>query len=155
MTREEIVNVARQELGYMEAPPSSNNTKFGEWYGMNHVAWCAIFCSWVYSKCAIVWPKQVESIKGFAWCPALAYRAKQNDWITITPKAGDLVLYDWNGDAKPDHVGIFDQWIVEGKTFYAIEGNTSAGNDSNGGEVQLRQRKVGQVSMFVNIIDLQ
>jgi len=69
MIREEIIKTAAAESGYKESPAGSNTTKFGEWYGMDHHAWCAMFVSWVYSKCAIVWPKMVESNKGFAWCP--------------------------------------------------------------------------------------
>lgn len=155
MIREEIIKTAAAENGYKESPPSSNNNKFGEWYGMNHVAWCAIFVSWVYSKCNIKWPKRVESEKGFAWCNALLYRAKQNEWTTTKPQAGDIVLFDWDGDKDPDHVGLFVRWVVEDKTFESWEGNTSPTNQSNGGEVMLRTRKLAHVSAFVNIIDLQ
>jgi hypothetical protein len=152
--RKKIIETAAAENGYKESPPSSNNNKFGEWYGMNHVAWCAIFVSWVYDQCGVKWPKRVESEKGFAWCPALYYRAKQNDRITLSPKAGDIVLFDWNGDQKADHTGLFSEWIVEGKTFRSWEGNTSPSNNSNGGEVMLRERKVSQVQAFVNVIDV-
>ena len=155
MMREEIIKIAAAENGYKEEPPSSNTNKFGEWYGMNHVAWCAIFVSWVYSKCNIVWPKQVESVKGFAWCNALMIRAKKNEWVTINPKIADVVLFDWDGDKDPDHVGLFAGWVEEGKTFLCWEGNTSTTNNSNGGEVMLRTRKISQVQMFVNVIDLQ
>lgn len=54
-----------------------------------------------------------------------------------TPKPGDAILFDWNGDNVPDHIGIVEK--VEGGKVYTIEGNSSdkvskrsyALNDSN------------------------
>jgi hypothetical protein len=52
-----------------------------------------------------------------------------------------LVFFDWNKDGKFDHIGIFVRWIDQGRdVFETIEGNTSAGNDSDGGQVQRRER---------------
>src|SRR4030095_3678525 len=45
-----IVSVATAEIGYKESPIGSNNTKYGEWFGMNGVSWSAIFVSWVYDR---------------------------------------------------------------------------------------------------------
>ena len=47
---------------------------------------------------------------------------------------------DWQGDGKFDHVGLFVKDNGNGM-FQTIEGNTSFGNDSNGGEVMSRERK--------------
>lgn len=66
---------------------------------------------------------------------------QQGRWYsyTTTPKPGDIVFYDWNGNhTKRDHVGIVES--VSGSSVVAIEGNTSVGNDSNGGEVMRRTR---------------
>ena len=149
--KDNIVTIAMKELGTAENPAQSNLQRYGEWYGKNGVAWCAIFVSWVYAQAGIKWPKILETEKGFAWCPTLQIRAKQNDWVTLTPEPGDVVLYDWDGDTKPDHVGIFKRWLKAGITFEAIEGNTSHGNNSNGGIVMLRERKLSQVLMFVKV----
>jgi CHAP domain len=151
--RDLVLKIASAEVGYKETPAGSNKTKFGEWYGTNGVAWCAIFCSWLYAEAGVVWPKLLETKKGFAWVPTLMIRARQYGWITIDPQPADLVVYDWNADAKPDHVAVFVKWIVKGKTFEAIEGNTSKGNDSNGGEVMWRKdRNVKQVAAFITVI---
>jgi cell wall-associated NlpC family hydrolase len=150
--RERIIEACKQELGYKESPAKSNKTKYGEWYGSNGVAWCAIFVSWIYSKCNVKFPKRIETEKGFKWVPTMYIRAKQNNWITIDPEPGDIVLFDWEGDKEVDHVGIFDCWIEKGKTFKAYEGNTSLNNDSNGGEVMHRQRKISQVQAFVTVL---
>lgn len=149
--RERIIEAAKAELGYKENPPNSNLNKFGEWYGMNGKAWCAMFVSWCYSKAGVKWPVRIDSDKGFAWCPTLYIRAKKNDWITLNPEAGDVVLFDWDGNKQADHTGIFAGWIQVGKTFRCYEGNTSPSNESNGGAVMLRDRKVSQVQAFVSI----
>lgn len=58
----------------------------------------------------------------------------------LAPRPGWLVVYNWNRDGKPDHVGVVEE--VAGTTLRTIEFNTSAENDSNGGTVARRQRKL-------------
>jgi len=60
--------------------------------------------------------------------------------VTSNPEPGDIVVYT-HGQG---HIGLFDKWInrVRGE-FQTVEGNTSFGSDSNGGQVMVRQRKVG------------
>jgi len=59
---------------------------------------------------------------------------------------GDIVLFDWNADGRFDHTGIFVRHIDSEKLFETIEGNTSSGNNSNGGQVQVRKRN------YVNVV---
>src|SRR5262245_39381108 len=40
------LKTAQGEVGVKESPANSNNQKYGAWYGMNGVPWCAIFCTW-------------------------------------------------------------------------------------------------------------
>ena len=47
----------------------------------------------------------------------------------------------------PDHIGIVEADLGAG-TFNAIEGNTSVGNDSDGGIVMRRLRYATQVNGF-------
>lgn len=51
---------------------------------------------------------------------------------------GDVVIYDFPGGAATDHTGIVESVTASG--IIAIEGNTGAGNDANGGQVQRRTR---------------
>jgi hypothetical protein len=62
--------------------------------------------------------------------------------VVDDPLPGDLVLFNWDG-GEYDHVGLFEQWVPGSSSFYAIEGNTSSSNNSNGGEVMRRQRALG------------
>ena len=69
---------------------------------------------------------------------------------TLEPVEGDIVFFDWNGDGRYDHTGIFVMWLEKGKTFHSVEGNTAIGNDSNGGGVMLRKRTNHNV-LFVKV----
>lgn len=133
-----ILEVATAEIGTKESPVNSNHTKYGEWFGWDGVAWCAIFVSWCYAQAGFP-IKGMGWSKGFAGCQnAYAYFKKSN-MLVGDPLPGDIVLYDWNGDKRFDHTGIFKEKIDAIK-FIAIEGNTGIGNDSNGGEVMERTR---------------
>lgn len=151
ITRDRIIEVAKSQIGEKESPANSNGTKYGEWYGMNFVAWCAIFVSWVFNEAGIPLPK-IDTKKGYHYVPTLYFRAKLWGYITLDPQPGDIVLFDWNGDKAADHTGIFEKWLdkTAGK-FQCIEGNTAHGNDSNGGQVMERpDRNIHQVLAFVS-----
>ena len=48
-----IVTIASKEIGYSETPTNSNKTKYGKWFGLDGVAWCGMFVSWVYDKAGV------------------------------------------------------------------------------------------------------
>ena len=62
-------------------------------------------------------------------------------------KKGDVVLYDFNGNGTSDHTGII--YAVKGGKIYVVEGNTSKGNNCNGGMVMKRVRVKGNVNYIV------
>lgn len=132
-----VVEIAQREIGYTESPPNSNRTKYGKWFGLDGVAWCGIFVSWCFSKAG----RPLGNIgfaKGFAGCQTAVAHFKQKGMITKKPVEGDIVFFDWNGDGRYDHTGIFIR--DNGNGFDSIEGNTSLTNQSNGGSVMIRQR---------------
>lgn len=144
-TKQDIVTIAEKEIGYAEQ--SGNKTKYGKWFGFDGVAWCAIFVSWVYSKAGYPikcggWPN------GFAGCQVGFEKFKSK--LTKKPEQGDIVLFDWNGDGRYDHTGIFVRKIND-TYFETIEGNTSLKNQSNGGEVMRRKRNFKN-AVFIKLI---
>lgn len=149
MNRQNILATAAAENGITENPPYSSKTKYGAWYGLDGVRWCAIFVSWVFDKAGLPLGK-IDSAKGYHYCPSAFNYWKRNNQLTSNPQPGDIVLFDWDGDGWSDHTGIFNQWIKKGETFTAWEGNTSPTNNSNGGQVLLRTRSVTVVKAFVN-----
>lgn len=150
MSRQSIIDTASSQNGTVESPPKSNQTKYGQWYGLNGVKWCAIFVSWVYDHAGNPLEK-IDAPHGYQSCQSGYMYWKRNNCIVKEPQQGDVVLYDWNGDGICDHTGIFVEWVDANKTtFRAWEGNTELSNDSDGGKVMLRERKKSLVRAFVN-----
>lgn len=150
MSRQQIIDTAKAEEHVKESPASSNIQKYGQWYGMNGVKWCAIFVSWVYDKAGYPLGK-VETAKGYHYCQGAYNYWKRRGELTKSPQAGDIVLFDWKGDGHCDHTGIFDSWKDKSTgRFYSWEGNTEVSNDSDGGKVMRRERNVSLVKAFVS-----
>jgi hypothetical protein len=139
-----ILAVARKYLGTTETPPGSNRTQFGEWYGQNGVAWCAMFVSFCAAQAGI----PITVIPKFAWTPAGAefYKAK-NRWGS-TPRVGAVVFYDIAGMGRISHTGLVESVLPDG-SWWAIEGNTNGSGSRTGGEVWRQHRRtVGQRGGF-------
>ena len=133
-----VMDIARAELGYKESPAGSNKTKYGVWYGLDGCAWCVVFVEWVFHQAGVSLPCKTAS------CTQLMQAAKEAGcWVSGSYRPGDVVIYDWGGDRVPDHCGIIE--TVSGTTITAIEGNTSVGNDSDGGQVMRRNRPVSRI----------
>lgn len=147
-----LLREAVKHLGTKESPPETNRVSFAFWYGIIG-SWCAMFVTF----CAVKVGKFPGFKKGirYAYVPYIVHdiRSGLNNWTlvhTSDVRPGDVVCYDWPGESRgtADHVGIFEKWIEVGKTFSAIEGNTSLNNNSNGGEVMRRERDVSNVQVF-------
>ena len=132
-TSEEILAVAAREIGYREG--ANKSTKYGEWYGMDHVNWCMIYVQWVYRQAGAELPYKTAS------CGELLrwYQRNQPECVVKEPAPGCIVIFDFSATAySTDHTGIF---VSRSDTqITSIDGNTSGGNDSNGGYVQRRTR---------------
>lgn len=125
-TPDSIVDIARDELerGVAERGGSSNNayyTDTGERTPFDiGDAWCASFTSYVWEKAGyeVDWTNK-------NYVPAIWNDAKANLETADAGYAekGDLIIFDWQGDGTPDHIGIVDK--VEGSTIHTIEGNSS------------------------------
>ena len=138
-----VLAIAKAQIGYKEG--KNNNTIFGKWYGLNNQPWCAIFVSWCFNEAGLVTKIAAQSKKGFASCDAgLKWFAKKNKVIPIgQAQAGDIVFFQFDKDAEPDHVGIVKWNNTALKYLQVIEGNTSSGSvgsQSNGDGVYLRKR---------------
>lgn len=148
---ENVLKIARSYIGYKESPPGSNRTKFGEWYGMNGVPWCAQFLSYIFNEAGCPLPP-IQSPKGVAYCPFVTNYYKNLGKFNKTPKVGSLVLFDWGKDGVADHIGIVEK-VINSNTVQTIEGNTSASNNSNGGQVMRRMRYVnGGIQGFAHVL---
>lgn len=148
-----IIDIAKSEIGIIEEP--INKVKYNTWYYGKEVSgddypWCGAFVSWCYNEAEIPLDN-IDSVKGFVSCPNALNHFKTSGEIVKKEnvKEGDIVLFDWNGDGYCEHTGIFSKDLGNGM-FESIEGNTSLANQSNGGEVMIRQRRYGAVKAFVH-----
>lgn len=158
-TPQRALKIARGEIGVKETPAGSNSgPRVREFQNSTSLSgttgwpWCAAFVCWSYDRAG-------RKFSGFntAYVPSYVRSAKENAHGLRLVRAsdarpGDLVCFDWGGDGVADHIGVLATRVSGGNTFASVEGNTSYGNDSNGGEVMLRDRNVGQVQVFIRVL---
>jgi len=137
-----VLELCKASVGYTEGP--NNDTVYGKWFGLNNQPWCAMAASKMYFDAGII--KAVANTrKGFASCDAwLKYLTKNNQLVPLgQAKRGDLVFFQFDEDAAPDHVGIVKFHNTKLKYIQVFEGNTSsgvAGSQSNGDGFYLKRR---------------
>ena len=137
-----VIDAAQNEVGYQET--GNNDTKYGKWYGLNNQPWCAMFVSWCFAQADLSQLVAAQTKKGFASCDAgLKWFAKRNKLIPVgQAQPGDVVFFQFDEDAQPDHVGIVIKNWKRKSILLTIEGNTSAdkGSQSNGDGVYIKKR---------------
>lgn len=153
-----IVEIALAEVGYQDGP--NRDSKYGVWFGLNHVYDCGEFVSWAYFHAGYPLGR-MDFMKGFASVPfALKHFTATNE-ITKFPQEGDIVIFTWNGkDAQ--HVGIFVKDNGDG-TITTLEGDTTNpnfkinGGEGSGGWVQQKIRNKNLVLAYVHpkVLDQQ
>ncbi len=143
--RDDIVNVAKSQVGYQEGSyagttrGSNNVTEYGRWYGMQDM-WCAMFVSWCANQAGVptsVVPSHAYTPSGLSW---FKNRSRAYSRATVasggyTPQPGDIIYFKSPRNSNPtNHIGIVTKY--SGKTVYTVEGNTSSATVStNGGAV--------------------
>ena len=154
MTQPELIAfVANLFMGIREEPKNSNNVIFNTHYYSRPVSgpaypWCMVFVWDVFRSAGL--SRLFYNGNKTASCSTLLNWARLVGQFIREPRdflCGDVVLYDWSGQRRltvSDHTGIFSH--RSGDAIMCIEGNTSVGNDSNGGQVMLRSRKPALIS---------
>ena len=148
-TARNIVDTARSQIGVIESPRNSNRTPYGRAYGANGLPWCAVWVWWVFAQHGIDLKRYSDNP---AYTPNLWNDLKVRGWAVAERDAqpGDICFFDFaGGKHRIEHVGI----IVENRypNFVCIEGNTSGGNNSNGGKVMQRGRTAAQIVGVIRV----
>lgn len=143
-----VVEIAKTQINYQEK--NNNDTIYGKWYGANNQPWCAMFVSWVFNEAGLISSISAQTKKGFASCDAgFKWFAKKGKIVPVgSAQAGDIVFFQFDKDAEPDHVGIVKWNNTALKYLQVIEGNTSdnnKGSQSNGDGVYLKKRSYSLV----------
>jgi hypothetical protein len=127
---------AEKHLGYHET--GKNRTMFGEWFGWNGVAWCAIFVSYCLAHSG--WNRFKKAWVGDIYLDASAGRNGLR--IVYTPQTGDIVgFFRTNHYA---HTAFFGRKLSS-TTFEDLGGNTM------GGQVAKQVRNFSDVHFFARV----
>ena len=143
-----VINIARSYIGTRESPPNSNNVLFNTAYYGRPVSgsafpWCAVFVWYVFREAGL--SHLYFGGERTAHCNTLLSFARRHGLFHASGfLPGDLALFDWSGRrTNAQHIGIVTE--VRGNQVVTIEGNTSVGNDSNGGQVMERVRNLPSI----------
>ena len=99
--------------------------------------WCCVFLWWLFRKAGAA--ELFYDGGRTASCGTLmAWARGRGRLVTAEYLPGDLVFLRFSGSGGPQHIGIVE--TVGREALVTIEGNTGAGNDANGGQVQRRER---------------
>jgi len=155
MSLENVIAVARRELGNTELPAGSNRTKYGAAYGMDGQPWCVIFLWWCFHMAG-----EGDAFYGggkTASCGELL-RWARGGGLTVPAnevQPGDIVILDFSGTGDTQHCGIVVGALSDPGTrdnaliyIYTIEGNTTPGaegSQDNGGSVASKVRYPRQI----------
>jgi len=135
-TVEQLTSIAKQQIG-------NGGSKYRKWfynrdtdyYGVN---WCAVFISWLFNQVGGL-NKYIVKTDGAGSIPRESISAGLGGWYeseysanATTPKAGDVVVFTWNGIGYmpgqdkyySNHVGYV--YAVDNANIYTIEGNTNS-----------------------------
>lgn len=129
---------AARYLGVTEEPPGSNRgpdiERWQRWAnGLTGYPWCAAFlCGMVREACGLVVPTPRRASVGFleAWAREVGSLLEPG----TRPRRGDWIVYRWDADDWPDHIGAVERVVsVSWRGSYAfgtvktIEGNVDNG----------------------------
>lgn len=142
--RENIVNIAIQEIGVSEATGHNDGKRVEEYLAYTGLgkgyAWCAAFVSWCYGKAG-------RSVPRNAWSPALFPKARRYSQRQIQQDAirpADLFGIYNRQFARIDHVGIVRE--KQGHWILTVEGNVAD-------RVVSKRRAVSAIYAFSNWLD--
>jgi putative peptidoglycan binding protein/CHAP domain-containing protein len=132
---------ANENLG--EDPPGSNHNFITDWYGMVG-PWCAMTVSRALVEAGFTADgdtMQIDGVttttaKGWAYVPFVRDDFADAGRFDDDPRPGDLVIFEFDGDSSPDHIGIVERVEADGSVW------TYEGNHQDRLEHVLRSRQV-------------
>lgn len=133
-TVDDLLKVAEADIGYDVNEDKATGSVYGRWYqemcnpwkssidyGADDVAWCVMTVSYWCYQAGVGAPGIPH-----AGCETIAEYARR-EGLVVAPEdveRGQLILYDWDEDGEPDHIGIMEKRVSDRKVM-SVEGNTS------------------------------
>lgn len=123
--REKLTAWFKSQVGVTEKNHDNNVIYNTHYYGRevsdrsgSAYAWCLAFIWDGFRECGL--SELFMGGRKSAYCPELVNWAKAaGKWVTGDYREGDIVFFDWNGDALADHAG----YVVSAHPLCAVEGN--------------------------------
>ena len=145
----DLLELARSQLGVKEAPAGSNRVKYNTAYYGREVSggaypWCCAFIWWLFREVGA--PELFYGGGKTASCTTLYgwYKRQGQAVEKAEIRPGDLVFFNFDGNpAVMNHIGICEK--VEPGYVTTIDGNTGTTNEANGGAVMRRRRALKYV----------
>ena len=145
----DLLELARSQLGVKEAPAGSNRVKYNTAYYGREVSggaypWCCAFIWWLFREAGA--PELFYGGGKTASCTLLYgwYKRQGQAVGDAEIRPGDLVFFNFDGNpAVMNHIGICEK--VEPGYVTTIDGNTGTTNEANGGAVMRRRRALKYV----------
>lgn len=114
-----------------EDPPGSNSNWITNWYGVQG-PWCAMTVSRALVEAGFTADQDTMQIagvttttsKGWAYVPYVRDNFADAGLFDNDPRPGDLVIFEWDGDTSPDHIGIVERVEADGSV-WTYEGNSN------------------------------
>jgi hypothetical protein len=141
------------ELGTKEWPPYSNwgaVEKYLKAVGISFPApYCAAFVTYCVKRAG--WGGSLPKTPG--WVPAWESWAKAKGYIRkskLGATKGNIVTFDWDGDARGNHIGVILKNYGPMKLVATIEGNATSSKLPGGGVVK-KMRPWSQVNKVIRL----
>ena len=120
-----VIDWARQYDDMSQSQMAAIFAELG--YQFDQGAWCADFVRMALGE-AIGdenLPEWYQNVENKAYCPSIAAAGDGHQVDVSQAQPGDIVLFDWDSDGTPDHVGLLVDNGDGATTINTIEGNTS------------------------------
>lgn len=109
---EDVLAIARSQLGYSESAENyivtdsgemKGITRYGQWYGDPYGDWCAMFVSFCLRYAQV--PQSVVPTAGSCASLLSSSGSRFRSAADYTPARGDILFLDENGDGRADRAG--------------------------------------------------
>ena len=129
---DDVLAIADTQLGYTESTKNykigddgnrKGYTRYGAWYGNPYGDWCAMFVSFCLNYAGV--DRNLMPIEASCplWVDKLQTMKLYRD-TSYTPKAGDIIFFDYNGNKSADHVGLVYEVNEKTGKIKTIEGDS-------------------------------
>lgn len=106
-TRRQIYDIERS---YVRAKSYGRKNIFNN---QQDADFCGYFQKYCFKRGGM--KKWIDKFSNFSYCPAIMSDAKKLGYFRKTPARGDLVLFDWDKNGVPNHVGFLVKKVKIGR----------------------------------------